>query len=49
MSEMVAAMAELRGIGRIDKHQRYASRFCLVGDELSQLVERPTVVAIASK
>lgn len=46
MAQMVAQMAGFRGVGRIDKDQGHASRFCLIGHKLPQLIEAPTVVGI---
>ena len=47
MSTMPTQMAGLRGIGRINEHQRDTSGVGLIGHELPQLVEAPTVVVVA--
>jgi len=38
-----AVMAGLRGIARVNQNQLYAKLHRLVGQELSQLIERPTI------
>jgi hypothetical protein len=41
----VAAMAGLTCVSRIDQHQRHTRTHTFVGQELTQLVERPTIGA----
>ncbi len=47
MAALAATMASLTGVSRIDEYDRHASGQRFVGDELPQLVERPTFLAIA--
>ena len=47
MATGTAAMTGFRGIGGINQHEGDASILRFIGDELPQLVECPTVVAIA--
>jgi len=47
MPTMTAQMAGLRRVGRVNQHERHTSRLRFVCHKLPQLVERPTVVAVA--
>ncbi|MCI0461271.1 MAG: hypothetical protein L0Z62_30355 [Gemmataceae bacterium] len=47
MTTFAATMTGLAGVGRIDKNDRHTGNLRFVGDELPQLVERPTFLAVA--
>ena len=47
MPTMVAQMTGLRGIGRLNEHQRHACGLRLVGHKLPQLEEAPAGVAVS--